>query len=144
MDNGELVERRKHRRFQVQDIAFAVLKNKSRQIGQITDISMGGLAFNYIASQENNNGSSELDILLAFKGLYVEKIHFKTVSDFQIANKSPFSPITMRRRGIKFGKITGNQTSMLEDFIRDHTKDNQNAKPLKHPGEGVASISMSL
>ena len=142
MDGTERAERRKHRRFQVQDIAFAVLRNQGMALGQITDISLGGLAFHYIATKENDNGASELDILLAYNGLYMEKIRFKTISDFQIANRSPFTPIIMKRCGIKFVEIAGEQTSMLENFIRHHTTDSCDANPLKKSIEDVANVGI--
>ena len=144
MDSRGRIERRKHRRLQVQDIAFAVLRDQGRQLGQIMDISMGGLAFNYIAGGGNADSAFELDILLAYKGLYMKKIQFKTISDFQIANKSPFSPITMRRHGVKFGKLTPKQTSMLKNFMQEHTIDNLDANPMMGLEENMGEASNSL
>ena len=144
MDSRGQIERRKYRRFQVQDIAFAVLRDQDRQLGQIMDISMGGLAFNYIAGGGNADSAFELDILLAYKGLYMKKIQFKTVSDFQIANKSPFSPITMRRHGVKFSELTKKQTSMLKNFIKEHTIDNMDAYPMMGLEENMGEVSNSL
>jgi hypothetical protein len=144
MDSRGRIERRKHRRLQVQDIAFAVLRDQGRQLGQIMDISMDGLAFNYIAGGGNADSAFELDILLAYKGLYMKKIQFKTISDFQIANKSPFSPITMRRHGVKFGKLTPKQTFMLKNFIHEHTVDSVDANPMMGLEENMGEVSSSL
>ncbi len=144
MDSRGQIERRKHRRLQVQDIAFAVLRDQGRQLGQIMDISMGGLAFNYIAGGGNADSAFELDILLAYKGLYMKKIQFKTISDFQIANKSPFSPITMRRHGVKFGELTPKQTSMLKNFIQEHTVNNMDANSMMGLEENMGEVSNSL
>jgi hypothetical protein len=144
MESRGKIERRKHRRLQVHDIAFAVLRDQDRRLGQIMDISMGGLAFNYIASGGNADSTNALDILLAYKGLYMKKIRFKTISDFQIANKSPFTPITMRRRGIKFDKLTPKQTSMLKNFIQKRTINSMNASPILGGQENVAEVSNSL
>ncbi len=144
MESRGQIERRKHRRLQVQDIAFAVLRDQDRQLGQIMDISMGGLAFNYISGGGNADSAFELDILLAYNGLYMKKIQFKTISDFQIANKSPFTSITMRRRGIKFGELTPKQTSMLKNFIQEYTIDNMDANPMMGLEENMGEISNSL
>ena len=144
MESRGQIERRKNRRLQVQDIAFAVLRDQGRQLGQIVDISMGGLAFNYIAGGGNADSAFELDILLAYKGLYMKKIQFKTISDFQIANKSPFTAITMRRRGIKFGELTPKQTSMLKNFIQEHTVDSVDANAMMGLEENMAEASNSL
>jgi len=139
MDSRGRIERRKHRRFQVQSIAFAVLRDQGRQLGQIVDISMGGLAFNYIAVGGNADRAFELDILLAYKGLYMKKVQFMTISDFQIANKSPFSPITMRRHGVKFGELMPKQRSMLKNFLKEHTiyKDNLDTNPMMRLEENM-------
>ena len=141
METSGQAERRKHKRFQVEDIAFAVLRGQVELLGQIIDISRGGLAFHYIVSGRNVKSSSELDILLAYYGLYMEKIQFKTISDFQIPNKSPFSPIIMRRHGVKFGKLTPNQSSMLEDFIREYTIDRWDANQFVEPESSMASFN---
>jgi hypothetical protein len=144
MEGRRQIERRKHRRVQVQDIAFAVLRDPDRQLGQIMDISMGGLSYNYIVGSGNVDSALELDILLAYKGLYMEKIQFEPVSDFQIANKSPFTPITMRRRGIKFGELTPKQTSMLKNFIQGRIMNGVNANPMIGLEDNMGEISKSL
>ena len=49
---------RKYQRFKAQDGAFALLWPYFSKRGQIIDISLGGLAFRYIASEEESNASS--------------------------------------------------------------------------------------
>ena len=49
---NELSERRKEKRFFVQDGAFAVASPFSLLLGQIIDISTEGLSFHYIAFRE--------------------------------------------------------------------------------------------
>jgi len=120
----EIVERRKHKRFQVQDSAFVVLRAPwphSTKVGQIIDMSGQGLAFRYIAGEERSNGSFKLEILLGDHSFYLNKIPFKTVSDCEVANEVPFSCIQMRRTGVQFGDLAPNQISQIEYFIRNHT-----------------------
>ena len=74
----------------------------------------------------------------------MKKIQFKTISDFHIANKSPFSPITMRRHGVKFGELTPKQTSMLKNFIHEHTVDSVDANPMMGLEENMGEVSSSL
>lgn len=124
-NNKEIVEGRKHKRFRVQDGAFAVagMPPHPRCIppGQIVDVSRGGLAFQYVAGEEEgSNGSFELVILVANNNFHSDKVPFETISDFEIANEVPFSSITMRRRGVQFGKLTDKQISQLDYFIRNH------------------------
>jgi len=121
----EVDERRKHKRFRVQNGAFAVLTafswpHSTQKLGQIIDIGMGGLAFSYIASEEPSNGSLELSIFLAENRFHLRNIPFKTISDVE-TKKVPFSSITMKRSGVQFGELTPNQISQLKYFISNHT-----------------------
>lgn len=141
MDRKRKVERRKNRRFHLQNIAFAVLRDDVSKVGQIMDISMSGLSFHYIMAGGNADRSCELDILLAYHGMCTEKIQFETVSDIEIENKSPFSPMLMRRCGVRFGELTDNQKSQLKDFIFDHTTDNWNQNRWKETVESAPSVN---
>jgi hypothetical protein len=125
----------------VEDIAFAVLRGHVEQLGQIIDISRGGLAFHYIVSGRDDKSSSELDILLAYYGLYMQRIQFKTVSDFQIPNKSPFSPIIMRRHGVQFGELTPHQASKLDNFIRQYTAERWDVNQFAESESNMARVN---
>ena len=120
---NRLHERRKHKRFQAADGALAVLRPSwphGTTMGQIIDISRGGLAVRYIAGEERSNDSSELSIIFADHSFYLPKVPIETISDFEIA-KMPFISMTPRRRGLQFGELTHHQMSELEYFIQNHT-----------------------
>jgi hypothetical protein len=130
MDNlvnkKRFADRRKHKRFQVQDGAFILLSPDSTVLGHVVEISMGGLAFLYVTSEKPSNKSSELEILLAEelvadRSFYFDKVPFKTISDFSIPNKLSLGSITIRRHGVQFGKLTRDQASALEHFIQNYT-----------------------
>jgi hypothetical protein len=116
----QAVERREHKRFRVKDDAFAVVGSPSSKIGQVIDISMGGLAFSYIAGKEQPNMSHELGILLAQNSFHLTKIPFETIWDKE-AKEVPFSTLAMRRCGVHFAGLTRSQTSQLEYFIQNCT-----------------------
>ena len=108
----EVDERRKHKRFRVQSGAFTVLTafswpHSNPRLGQIIDISMGGLTFSYITSEESLNVSLELSIFLAGNRFHLRSISFKTISDAE-TNEVPFSSINMKRSGVQFGELTPN------------------------------------
>ena len=125
MDNvtkrKKIVERRKHKRFQVQDGAFAVLTPHFYTWGQIIDISRGGLAFRYTGKELPPNISCDLGISLANIGFYLGKLPFRAISDFEIGNEVAYNLTTIRRCGVEFGELTLNQISGLECFIRNQT-----------------------
>jgi len=114
----EIVEQRRYKRFQVPKGTFVGLGPHDTKVGQIIDVSMGGLAFRYVGDAEPSNG--ELDIFLSERDFYVGRIPFKTVSDFEITGRIG-SSISMRRSGVQFRKLTRGQTSQLEHFIQNHT-----------------------
>lgn len=108
------MKRRKYKRFRARENAFAVLTDHDRKLGQIIDISRGGLAFHYIANGGPSNESSELDIFAPEIGFHLGKIPTRIISDLEIPNEIPFSSITMRRCGVAFGERMGNQIFQLK------------------------------
>ena len=116
-----IVERRKYKRFRVQDGSLVVYGPHSDRVGQIIDVGMGGLAFSDISSEDQSNGSFELDILLTDHGFYLEKVPVKTISNLEIANGPPTVSATTRRHGVQFKDLTQDQTSKLEYFLQTHT-----------------------
>ena len=116
------VEKRKFKRFKVRDLSFALLKSASyEELGEIVDISKGGLALQCLVGEQRIEESVELDIILAGNGFHIKKMPCKTISDFEITNKIYFSSLKMRRHSIKFGELDDHQISELDYFIKQHT-----------------------
>ena len=114
----EAVERRARKRIAVHTPAIAVVRAKPTIIlGQIQDISLGGLSFTYMHNTVRLNESSELEILLPGEKYYLNGLPFATVSDSVVPKENPFSVITMRRRGVRFTHVTPYQISQLRDLI---------------------------
>jgi len=121
MSNKEIVERRKNERFQGKNGVFVAFRPHYTKLGQISDIGMEGLSFHYMVREEQSNESSDvLDIVVTKGDFYLGKVPFETVSDFKIS-KVPISSITIKRCSVKFGALTDDQKSQLEDFIQNHT-----------------------
>jgi c-di-GMP-binding flagellar brake protein YcgR len=116
----KMVERRKYQRFRVQEGAFAVFGPGSGKIGQVVDVSMGGLAFHYMPGAESSDEFTELSIFLAENSFYLRKLDFETVWDEQ-ARRVPFSSIKVRRSGVQFLSMTKAQAAQLESFVEQHT-----------------------
>ncbi len=117
-------ERRKHRRFRAEDGAFAVLRRPwphPTTLGRIEDINMYGLAFDYIAGEEPPHRSAELEILWNDCSFRLKKVPSKTISDSETAIRGRSSSLKMRRRSMRFRKLTPYQKSKLEYFIQNYT-----------------------
>jgi hypothetical protein len=115
------VERRQQPRFKAVEGVFAALVNHHSKLGQIKDISKTGLAFHYIDHGNAPGEASELKILIGQAGLYLDKLPFKKVTDFQLKNEHSFSSIKMRQIGLQFGELTCRQQTRIEHFIQKHT-----------------------
>ena len=120
-DRRETMDRRRKKRFRVQDGAFAALVNRENKLGQIKDISLVGLSFRYIANDGQSIHPSELRIILAGSGLFLDNLPYETVSDFEVTNGFTFSSLRMRQRHLAFGKLNPYQESRLNDFILNYT-----------------------
>jgi len=112
----EMVEQRKHQRHQVQADAFVVFTPYHEKLGHIIDISMDGLAFRYTDVGQPSNESSKLDMFFADNRFHLNKVPFKTISDYEIDPLMSF-----RRCGVQFGQLTDNQKIQLTHFIKTYT-----------------------
>jgi len=120
--NKKTIERRKYPRFETKDVAFAILKaDREEELGQIVNISMGGLAFHYFIGNREFQKADKLDVLLADSGLQVEDIKFHVVEDYELVNELPFSSITKREQRVLFSDLTESQKQGIDSFIRRHT-----------------------
>ena len=115
------MEKRKQLRFRAHEGSYAVLKKDSVQVGQIVNISKGGLALCYIGNGEPIKGLLNIDIFFTNQQFYLKGMPFIIVSDFFIDKKIPFSTILMKRCCGQFGELTHGQIYQLDYFIENHT-----------------------
>jgi hypothetical protein len=119
MTKKKSAEQRKHNRTRVKRHAFVGVGPHFNQVGPLTDISKGGLAFCYTARKKQPNGLS-LDIFLTDGDFCLSYVPFKEVSDSEVPNNTAgYAPI--RRCRVQFGDLTENQLSHLEYIIQKHT-----------------------
>ena len=121
MNRIERVERRKHKRFRVQDGSFALLYHDLRVLGQILDIGSDGLAFRYVASKARSDGPSKLKILSTNGSFCLEKVPFKTVWDSAIPREFSFGSITLRHCGVQFAELGHDQKFDLKYFMESYS-----------------------
>jgi len=128
------VERRKNKRYKAVDGAYAAISPNSHKLGQIIDISMGGLAFKYIdtSTEENDvDASAEESIFLSSMGYYVGDLPFKTISDYEVTNAPSFSSMKVRKRHVQFTDLSFKQLFDLDYYLR-HNVAEQLEKLPKH------------
>ncbi len=121
LNHNKIIERRSQERYQVQQGIYALLKNGSSKLGQIINISSGGLAFMYINHEEQIGVPVEVDIFISGDGYFLKGIPCKKISDIHVDNFVPFSTFEMRQLGIQFGKMSHGQALQLDTFIKKYT-----------------------
>jgi PilZ domain len=121
INSNKIIERRSHERYQVQQGIYALLKNGASKLGQIINISAGGLAFMYINHEERIGEPVEVDIFISGNGYFLKGIPCKKISDIHVDNFVPFSTFEMRQLGIQFGSMNNGQAAQLDSFIKEYT-----------------------
>lgn len=114
-------ERRKYKRYKAAPGAYAVLGTEASKLGQIKDISMGGLAFKYLANEARTDDADKLGIIIRRNNFYVNNIGIRTVSDFELAREYAFSTVILRQQGVQFCELTSEQRSKLDYILKYHT-----------------------
>ena len=120
LNSNKIIERRSQERYQVQRGIYALLKNGSSKLGQIINISPGGLAFMYINNEKQISEPVEVDIFISGNGYFLKGIPCKKISDIHIDNFVPFSTFEMRQLGIQFGEMSHGQALQLDTFIKKY------------------------
>ncbi|MDM7918281.1 MAG: PilZ domain-containing protein [Methanosarcina sp.] len=124
MDEQNQKEQRVHERFRVKDGVFAVIRKDNDTkltVGQIIDISQGGMSFKYLANSEPIDGVHKLDIYSSGNGAQLKDITFRVVTDFRMDSPFPFSTVFMRRGGLQFQDMSDDHLSRFFEFIGKFT-----------------------
>jgi hypothetical protein len=113
-------DQRKHKRFRVKGGAFVAIKPSETHVGRLVDISMSGLAFDYVIGQELPQPPTELEIFVKGGTFRLNNIPCKAIW-VKASGQSRVTSINRRRCGVRFGKLTDHQEVKLEEFIETFT-----------------------
>ncbi len=129
------VERRKNKRYKAVEGAYAAVSPNSHKLGQIIDISMGGLSFKYIDTsndEKENNAIPEESIFLSSMGYYVGDLPFKVVSDYEVTNAPSFSSMKVRKRHVQFSDLSFKQLFDLDYYLRNNVSEQVEKLPQQY------------
>ena len=119
-------EKRKYQRFCPQRNAFAALGRRYAKVGRIKDISLGGLAFDYISESSTDSDSSRIDISLIGDVFHLYNIPCEVVYEIPhsvpLENYESIKISPPKRCGIKFGALTDDDLAQLKFFLELHSK----------------------
>lgn len=123
-------DKRKNKRYKGKEGAFAAFLRPDELInlGQIVDISLGGLCVRYLATKEVNAGCSGIKIFGSNgRFIHVDRVQCKIIYDTEIPEGS-WEQLSTRRCGVQFENLSVRHMSMLQDFIDNFTYDTHNAE----------------
>jgi len=144
----EIAQRRNHERFKIKNGAIAMIRplnalerfkinngaiamirplnalGTTQKYCQIINISKDGLAFRYIDKNGGLNEPFELDLLFIRDSIcftYLKNVPLKTVWVSHEPGKTSSSHLKTRQLGVQFGKMTLQQESQLNHFLKNCT-----------------------
>jgi c-di-GMP-binding flagellar brake protein YcgR len=103
------------------EIAFAVFKSNPPRMGEIIEISRGGLSFSYIDNATDLTDFSEMDILFVDEDFHLTHLPFKTVEDEAIVDSNRIHTFQMKRQTVKFKNLSDRQKKQLEYVLKNFT-----------------------
>jgi hypothetical protein len=117
----QMVEQRKHRRFSVRE--GTLIFNNSTDVGEIIDISMGGLSFKAPEMTEETTSPFDVGILFGEDEYFTGKVQCKKLMCHGASEDSLFSSTEKGERySVEFGELTPQQRLYLEHIIQSYTQ----------------------
>jgi len=114
-------EKRKFKRLKGKEAAFSAFmrSNELMGLGQIQDISIGGLCVQYVSTKEDAKGCSEIKIFgKNDRFIHLDRVQCRIVYDKEVP-AGAWEQIITRRCGVEFENLSVKHLSMLQEFI-DH------------------------
>jgi len=120
----EIIDRRKESRYKVKDGIFTVPtpRIQSSRLGNIIDISMGGLAFqNFLVRNMSFNNFMELDIYISGDGMFLDNLPINIISNIELQGSRKQYMTISKRFGVQFREFDQVKNTKLHHFIEHYT-----------------------
>lgn len=120
-----IAEQRKSTRYAAADNSFAALGPGFTKVGKIKDISVLGLAFEYITDEISDIKVSRVDVFVRGEEFHISKIPCKVVYDISLEDPAvhQISPrkLMHKRCGLQFESLSNTGRVMIEQFMETYT-----------------------
>jgi DNA-binding response OmpR family regulator len=116
------IDRRRYKRFKLNQEATARPHNTSADQFRIIDISVGGLAFCYKEKKKECDRNPERSIDICLDSFNLGNIPFKTISNAPVKEKSAHNNEWAGRCSIQFVDLSPNHINQLDSFIKNRTR----------------------
>lgn len=114
-------EKRRFIRYQAKEKVFAALGEKFSRVGKVKDISVGGLAFEYVGEPESFNDLTRIDIFSTANGTHLRRIPCRKIYEQPITQgpdpAEDSETLNIKRCGVEFGSLSEGQVSQLKALI---------------------------
>ena len=120
-------DKRKFKRFKGREGAFAafIKPDEFLNMGQIQDISIGGLCVRYVSTNEDNKRCSEIKIFGSNgRFIHLDRVQCRIVYDHEVPEGS-WKQISTRCCGVEFENLSVEHLSTLQEFM-DYFAFNEN------------------
>jgi hypothetical protein len=116
---SELDQLHDHRRMSIGEIAMILYKSKTEAMGQVANLSFGGIAFESSSCKVPTTGEVELDLLMTEQGIYLHNIPFAAVPIWSIDNKGR-KTVSSPRAALRFKKLDSKLKDQLRELMAHH------------------------
>ena len=120
-----IVEQRKHSRFLPHENTFAAVGREFTKVGRVKDISIGGLAIEYIAGEATSSDPSQVDIFLTGRTFHLYNLPCRLLYDIEIhvphVNNRYVKILTTKRCGIQFKDLDDDELTQLLLYLDSYT-----------------------
>lgn len=110
-------EKRQYTRFNVRSGVFAHLNSNAPTVGEVLNVSEGGLAFKYLNGLSSSPKHSTLNVFALGGKFFLRDIPVNKVSETEIPAEMDFASLSMKRIGLAFEDMTENQQKDLRKLI---------------------------
>lgn len=117
-------------------VALAVIKSKPPRMGEIVEISLGGLAFHFLANDAHLTHDAEMDIIFADEDFHLRRVSFRTIKETAIEGEAPFDVLSMRRLTVAFEGLDPQQQLQLQHMLQHYTSKDVSRKSGKQVWDG--------
>ena len=123
---GKLIERRRYIRYRFIGSEVLVFRHIDKKVGWITDISRGGLSYEYIPTSESDSEKETIDIIACGKTrFFLPGLNCKRIYDLNEKGISgSYGPVKFKRRGLKC-VFSNKQAARLEELFINHWNEDE-------------------
>ena len=108
-----------HGRMSIGEIAMVLYKSEAQLLGQVVNMSFGGVAFESSSCRFPINSKLELDLLMAEKGIYLHNIPF-TIPPMASNAKKKKETETRQRAVLRFKKLNTRLRNGMQELMAHH------------------------